>query len=349
MDSREEELQKIIMQSKINEARDQARRKAQSISEQKRSQRRMEARGGGGGGDDGGGRGGGGGGGGASGGGDSGYGGASKKAAYQPKTHAKPEAVAAAAAAAKPSGVRAGGMKLGKAKKTDDFFGALAKEDCLQAYVAPVGTAAAGGGGAAAEATAVALDEVHIGVSEKLDCQLLRDGGVKKLEVKGEMKLSVFDPDNGRIVVKTTGPFSKDAGFQARLHPKVDKAAWAADGTIKLKDGSKSFPVGADNAAMVLKWRVVTKDESLIPFSINFWPNEEDGKSVISCEIEQVGSPFNHACPVASVNPSIAYLPLLPNTHFLLPFYSFRCSNTTQSRARTSSSPFRVRPASRPR
>lgn len=111
-----------------------------------------------------------------------------------------------------------------------------------------------------------------------------REGGIKKLEIKGEMKLSIFDPDDARILVLTNGPLQERDGFKCRLHPKINKQLWASSGTLGLGDATKSFPVGSDNAPIILKWRKESTNESDIPLTLNFWPNVENGQTVVSVE-----------------------------------------------------------------
>jgi hypothetical protein len=302
MDSHEEKLQKIILESKFNEAREAARRKASDIDKQKKEQRKLEGGGpskfgggGGGGGQGGGGRyngggfsgqeGGGGGGGGGSegsyggdgsggsgGGSGGGYGGSSEKKAVAKKP-------AAAAGGAKPKGM---GMSLGKAaKKTDDFFSALAKEEKLVGPRAPIKHAPG-----EVVITPEMHDKVFVTIEEKLILQLEKDGGIKKLDLKGELKLTIFDPDDAKVVLATDGPLSKDRGFKCRLHPKIDSKAYESEGILGLKDAGKGFPVGSDNAPVILRWRLQTTEEGEIPFTLNVWPNVEDGRSVVSVEFE---------------------------------------------------------------
>ena len=47
-----------------------------------------------------------------------------------------------------------------------------------------------------------------------------------------------------------------------QTHPNVDKKLWSTDSVIGLKD-SRPFPL--NQPVGVLKWRLQTKDESLIP------------------------------------------------------------------------------------
>jgi len=178
---------------------------------------------------------------------------------------------------------------LGGKKKKEDFFTALSKEEKLVGPRAPVAvTTAAPGAAAPADIPPEMHDKVFVSVDEKVVIQLDKEGGVKKVDIKGEMKVTIFDPDDAQIAIVTNGCLSGKAGFKCRLPPKINTAKYNSEGILQLKDVSKSFPVGSDNAPVILKWRKQTAEESEIPFSINFWPNSEDGKSVVSVEYEHV-------------------------------------------------------------
>lgn len=51
----------------------------------------------------------------------------------------------------------------------------------------------------------------------------------------------------------------------SQTHPNVDKKLFTADSVIGLKNPEKSFPL--NNDVGVLKWRLQTTDESLIPLT----------------------------------------------------------------------------------
>ena len=206
-------------------------------------------------------------------------------------------------------------MSLSKGKKSDAFFDALRQEEqsagvALPAAGAPSpGSASAVGAAAAAEETA--KRSVRVAVEEQVNISLERDGALRKMEVKGEMKLSVADPDMARLVVVCHAP-EKQPGVQFRPHPKIDAKAWTSDAQLVLKDRTKPFPVGSDNATGmqcnilmpsffwsgflelihvclssapgILKWRMAVADEEFVPITVNFWPSSENGRSVVSVE-----------------------------------------------------------------
>ena len=50
-----------------------------------------------------------------------------------------------------------------------------------------------------------------------------------------------------------------------QTHPNVDKALWNGEGLLGLKQPNKPFPLKQEVG--VLKWRMQTTDESLMPLS----------------------------------------------------------------------------------
>jgi len=123
---------------------------------------------------------------------------------------------------------------------------------------------------------------VVVSVAEWLKLLMGSDGSVKKMDVTGEAKLTIFDPDFAKVRVAIEKPIGKKEGFQMRFHPKLDKKAYA-QGALGLKN-DKGFSIGGENATVLVKWKMATSDESMIPFSINFWPSNEDGQTV--CNVE---------------------------------------------------------------
>jgi hypothetical protein len=47
--------------------------------------------------------------------------------------------------------------------------------------------------------------------------------------------------------------------FQLKTHPKIDKQAFTSNGVIKAKDPGTIIP------SAVMKWRLQTSDEALLP------------------------------------------------------------------------------------
>ena len=59
-------------------------------------------------------------------------------------------------------------------------------------------------------------DKLYVSLEEKLTLIMEKEGSVKKLKVAGELKLTVFDPDQSKIILRTNGPLGKDQGWKCR-------------------------------------------------------------------------------------------------------------------------------------
>ena len=109
------------------------------------------------------------------------------------------------------------------------------------------------------------VHSVHIVIREKLSLALNRDGGLDSLELKGDLDLRISNPDSTKVILQlsTSEAFGNDLQF--KTHPRIDKKAWTESKKIQLRDLKQAFPVKQGLA--VLKWRLTTKDESVVPLS----------------------------------------------------------------------------------
>jgi len=290
MESHEEKLHKMIQQSKVTQAKEEADRKSKQFREEKRAAK-MAGIGNslsGGGIEGGGGKsfgsdqhmGGGDGGGGAYGGmddrkpasspyGAGDYGGGSGGGSVTPP--------------AAPS-LPKKGMQLGGGSKKQAMMDKLVSEDNL----APLATVKGGGGGAsAAEGAAVSSGEVQdtqypvlIAIEEKVSANLNREGALESLDIKGTMNLTAMQDDALCCKVVLGGVRSPAFAFQT--HPKVDKKAYEGGGELVLKDAGKGFPKA--KSVGVLRWSMSTTAEDQVPISINCWPEPDGGDMNVNVE-----------------------------------------------------------------
>jgi hypothetical protein len=282
----------MIKASKMAEAKEASKRKALELKARARDEEKNRAAGGGpsryggyGGGGGGGGyvdevrvpdrnrdserdsgRGGSGGGGGGAGGG--GGGGASKAA--DPK-----------------KGGATGGLKLGS-KKTGGLSalasgaaaGVMAEEGIRDRDLDDFsgGGASATVAAAKAAAEAASADQATVVVEERVAVKLSRDGGVQSMEVKGTMTLTVADEAAARLKVITAR--GDDKAFQYQNHPNVNKALWASEGVVALKQSDRPFPTATPVG--VLRWRYQNKDDDAaqVPLMLTCWPEESGGGNI---------------------------------------------------------------------
>lgn len=103
---------------------------------------------------------------------------------------------------------------------------------------------------------------------EKLSLALNRDGGLDSLELKGDLDLRVASADASKVIVSLSHSDAFGNDLQFKTHPRIDKKAWTDGQRVQLRDLKQAFPVKQGLA--VLKWRLTTKDESVVPLSSEF-------------------------------------------------------------------------------
>lgn len=175
------------------------------------------------------------------------------------------------------------GMSLGKTKKHDSLLDSLRAEG--EVVDAPVTRVQGAHATAAAAAAYVSPSQaVHLASIEKLSLTVSRDGGIQNMEVKGDLMLRISDSSKAAVRLQVSTGDAESNGIQFRTHPNVDRTLFSTQGLVGLKDSKRPFPTG--NPLGVLRWRLVTKDESRAPLLINCWPSDNGEESVVNIEYE---------------------------------------------------------------
>eukprot|EP00567_Pseudictyota_dubia_P017146 CAMPEP_0197438406 /NCGR_PEP_ID=MMETSP1175-20131217/5417_1 /TAXON_ID=1003142 /ORGANISM="Triceratium dubium, Strain CCMP147" /LENGTH=542 /DNA_ID=CAMNT_0042968131 /DNA_START=130 /DNA_END=1758 /DNA_ORIENTATION=- len=286
MDSHEEKMHVMLMESKKAEAAEQMKKRQKDIRERQMQQMKQNFmnNGPGGAGMPSGGMEGFGGGGGA----PSAYGGFGSDSAPPPGAFdynkpAEPEPVDEGPK------VIAKGMTLGGiGKKKDNMMAAMAAEDNLGSLL---GGGAKGGasdlfglGTATASPAAAPTTPLTLALEEKLTVTMNREGAIGSAEVKGNLTLTANTDVGAAAIVAVNRPeiaakCTTDWSFAT--HPKVDKRAYEKTGKVSLK-GGKAFPVG--RPVGVLKWSYSAEDAA--PITINCWPEDDGSGGVVNVNIE---------------------------------------------------------------
>ena len=170
----------------------------------------------------------------------------------------------------------------------------LVSEDNL-APLAPIATVSSGGSGASAAAPVALVPDscpVMIVLEEKVSAILNREGALESMEVKGAMQLTATVDDACKCQVVMAG--TKNALFAFQTHPKVDKKAYESQNLLVLKDAAKGFP--KSKSVGVLRWSVSTQDDSLVPISINCWPEPDGAEMNVNVEytVEKEGTELSN-------------------------------------------------------
>jgi hypothetical protein len=126
---------------------------------------------------------------------------------------------------------------------------------------------------------------IHVIVKEQISVTLMREGGLKSMELKGDMNLHITDPSQAQIKLALNTP-TTDFGtdLQFKQHPKVAKLG--DERVIALADSTRGFLVGQPIA--VLRWRYAGKDESYVPLSSKCLSKEEAENSLIVLPCSQL-------------------------------------------------------------
>ncbi|XP_076935065.1 coatomer subunit delta-like [Bidens hawaiensis] len=281
MESHEERLHKLVLQSKINETNNVMKRKANEIDKSKIEKGRLEK-------------------GGYSAlqsmgsmgsigrmdnsfgndtgissgntfGSGSGFGITSDVDSFSTKTKGRPTAAVTAP-------TKGMGMKLGKSQRANQFLESLKAEgEVIVEDVRPTR-------GAAATAPPP-TDPITLTVEEKLNVALKRDGGLSNFDVQGTLSLQILNQDDGFIQVQIESAGNPEIKF--KTHPNINKELFASENILGSKDANRPFPAGQSGDGLgLLKWGMQSKDESAVPLTINCWPSVSGNETYVSMEYE---------------------------------------------------------------
>ncbi|XP_027909987.1 coatomer subunit delta-like [Vigna unguiculata] len=280
MESHEEKLHKLVMQSKINETKDVMKRKASEIDKSKVEKNKGEK------------------GGfgpsqalgsgkienslsdlsisssGTAFGSGSGLGFSSDVDSFPTKSKGRPTS----SATAPPKGL---GMKLGKSQKTKQFLESLKAEG--EVFLEDVQPKP----GLSQAAAPPPTDPITLTVEEKLNVTLKRDGGIGNFDVQGTMSLQILSKEDGHIQVQVQTGDNQAIIF--KTHPNMNKDLFSNENILGLKDPNRPFPTGQTGGSEgvgLLKWRMQSTDESMVPLTINCWPSTSGNNTYVSIEYE---------------------------------------------------------------
>lgn len=126
-------------------------------------------------------------------------------------------------------------------------------------------------------------EPVHLVIDEKLSVMLEREGGLASdLEVKGDLSLKLSDPN--QVHVRVHLQQGQTSQFQFKTHPNINKDGFNKESILGHKDPSRGFPTGS--ALGILKWRMQTKDEGALPITFSAWPSQNGNQASMNIEYE---------------------------------------------------------------
>ncbi|CAN1225369.1 Coatomer subunit delta-1 [Linum grandiflorum] len=170
------------------------------------------------------------------------------------------------------------GMKLGKTQRTNQFLESLKAEG--EVIMEDVQQNA----GQSRTAAAPLSDPITLTVEEKLNVTLKRDGGMSNFDVQGQLSLQIRNQEDGLIQVQIEA--GANPGVVFKTHPNINKELFANENVLGLKDPNRPFPTGDASEVSLLKWRMQSGDESMVPLTINCWPSVSGNETDVSIEYE---------------------------------------------------------------
>ncbi|KAG6406381.1 hypothetical protein SASPL_133981 [Salvia splendens] len=171
------------------------------------------------------------------------------------------------------------GMKLGKTQRTNQFLESLKAEG--EVIVEDVRPSA----GQSKAPASLPSDPVTLSIEEKLNVTLKRDGGIENFDLQGMLSLQILNQEDGFIQVQIeTGD---NPGVIFKTHPNINKDLYNGESILGLKDPNRPFPSGQGNEGVsLLRWRMQSVDESLVPLSISCWPSVSGNDTYVNLEYE---------------------------------------------------------------
>jgi hypothetical protein len=279
MDSHEEKLHQMMEQSKINEAREHAKKRQLELAKQRALQPKDSAISMTGFGS-------------SSGGGDStpsglggfkdsgpsGMGGGGGGGGMMPES--VPSAAPASYDLGTPtikSSMPSKGLQLGKKRPENDMLRALGlpeapspgdSKKAAESQVAPQ------------EAAPVnpLLDPVQVEITENITAELEVEGGLEgDVVCNGTFQVTVLDGTKADLVCFKLAP--QDQTFKYKVHPNLNKASHA-NNILEVRDASKAFR--ANTPVPLVKYQFKTSDDGFLPVSLTCWPTPSaDGTQVV--------------------------------------------------------------------
>ncbi|CAO2815311.1 unnamed protein product [Amaranthus hypochondriacus] len=170
------------------------------------------------------------------------------------------------------------GMKLGKSQGTNKFLESLKAEgEMIVEDVAPIASKT--------KAAAPPLtDPLTLTVEEKLNVALKRDGGLSSFDVQGNLSLQILEEKDAYIQVQVESGGNPNVMF--KTHPNINKELYSNEGILGLKDPNRPFPSGQGDGVALVRWRMQSTDESIVPLTINCWPSVSGSDTYVNIEYE---------------------------------------------------------------
>ncbi|ESQ40411.1 hypothetical protein EUTSA_v10013243mg [Eutrema salsugineum] len=172
---------------------------------------------------------------------------------------------------------KSSGMKLGKSGKNQLMESLKAEGEDIIEDVKPTGQSRA--------AAPPPTDPFTLTVEEKLNVTLRRDGGISSFDMQGTLSLQILNQEDGFVQVQIETGGNPEILF--KTHPNINRELFNSESILGLKRPDQPFPTGQGGDGVgLLRWRMQRADESMVPLTINCWPSVSGSDTYVSIEYE---------------------------------------------------------------
>lgn len=126
------------------------------------------------------------------------------------------------------------------------------------------------------------LEPVKVDIDETVKANLQLEGGlVGEAECVGQFNVTVLDTNRADLVCFKLQ--SHNPEFKYKVHPNLNKASFDQN-VLEVRDPSRAFR--ANTAAPLVKWRAASTKEDFLPITLSCWPQSTSDGTQIVLEFE---------------------------------------------------------------
>ncbi|CAK9053266.1 unnamed protein product [Durusdinium trenchii] len=168
------------------------------------------------------------------------------------------------------------GMALGK-KKPADVLGSMGLPDPM-----PTEAVAEEPAAHAAPAYNPLMDPVRVDIEEKITADLQVEGGLDGEAIcTGQFQVTVLDASKADLAAFRLAPQNQE--FKYKIHPNLNKTSHA-NNVLEVREASRAYRANAP--VPLVKWQYKSSNEDFLPVQISCWPSTTSDGTQIVLELE---------------------------------------------------------------
>lgn len=126
-------------------------------------------------------------------------------------------------------------------------------------------------------------ESITVTIEEKLNVTVKRDGGISNFDIQGTLALQVLNEIDGFLQLQIEKQDVPALSFT--MHPNINKQLFNGQQIIGARDPNRPFPSG-QNETNLVRWRIEGLDESFLPLTVNCWPTPLGNTTNVNIEYE---------------------------------------------------------------